>query len=207
MLHVAIKSNFVTTSATIKVMKYALIVIVLLAASAFGWWTLSPLFIDKEVQDEIDPILQARIEAQKKVDAEREARQKALADEIENIPDESTPEPVTDEPIDDFGVTTSGPFPITGTTGHPASGNIEIIESPEEKLVYYKNYYGTNGPDLKVYLAKDLDARDIVDLGDAKGNQGNLIYGAPPDVDFSEYKYVLTWCEAFGVLFDYAKIN
>lgn len=188
-------------------MKYALIVIVLLAVSAFGWWTLSPLFIDKEVQDEIDPILQARIEAQKKVDAEREARQKALADEIESIPDESTPEPVTDEPIDDFGVTTSGPFPITGTTGHPASGNIEIIESPEEKLVYYKNYYGTNGPDLKVYLAKDLDARDIVDLGDAKGNQGNLIYGAPLDVDFSEYKYVLTWCEAFGVLFDYAKIN
>lgn len=188
-------------------MKTTLIIIVLLIAGAFGWWTLSPLFIDKEVQNELDPVLQARIEAQRRVDAEREERQAAMADEIENPTTEALIETANEEAGTDLGISTRGPFPITGTTGHPASGQIEIIESPEEKLVYYKNYYGTNGPDLKVYLAKDLDADEIFDLGDAKGNQGNLIYGVPLDLNFSEYKYVLTWCEAFGVLFDYAEIN
>ena len=37
--------------------------------------------------------------------------------------------------------------------------------------------------------------------------KGDIIYGLPMDVDLDDYKYVLTWCEAFGVLFDYAEIK
>lgn len=189
-------------------MKQALIVVISLALGAFLFWAFGPLFMDTEVQDELDPTLAARLEAQRKVD---EARQHTPPPETPTDAEaEAVPVPDAEPELtvaESFGVRSHGPFPITGTAGHPASGSIEIIESPEEKLVYYKDYDGTNGPDLRVYLAKDLDAEEYFDLGEAKGNQGNLIYGVPLNLDFSEYKYVLTWCEAFGVLFDYAEIN
>jgi len=73
--------------------------------------------------------------------------------------------------------------------------------------VRYENYKGTNGPDLYVYLAKDLDATEFISLGRAKGNQGNINYTVPDDIDITEYQYVMTWCKAFGVLFDYAPIQ
>lgn len=190
-------------------MKLFLIIIASIAFGAFSFWTLSPLFIDKEVNDELDPVLQARLDAQRKVDEARAAKE---SEQVTNSSvDTETTEDVTDDlevsVAESYGINTRGPFEIIDTVAHPASGYIEIIESPEEKLVYYKDYDGTNGPDLKVYLSKDLDAKEIYGLGDAKGNRGNLIYGVPLDVDFSDYKYVLTWCEAFGVLFDYAEIN
>ena len=190
-------------------MKQALIIIAALVIGALSYWLISPLFIDKEVQDEIDPSLAARLEAQRKVDAARQ-HQPTTNNEQEATSTETTTDTPVAEPAtvaETYGIQNLGPFPITGTAGHPATGNIEIISSPEEKLVYYKDYDGTNGPDLKVYLSKDLEATEIFDLGEAKGNQGNLIYGIPLDIDLSEYNYVLTWCEAFGVLFDYAKIN
>ena len=65
----------------------------------------------------------------------------------------------------------------------------------------YENYAGTNGPDLRVCLADDLNATNFVDLGRAKGNKGNINYSIPDEVDVADYKYVLTWCRAFSALF------
>lgn len=184
-------------------MKQTVIIIAAAILGAVAYWLISPLFIDVEVQDELDPVLQARLEAQRKVDEARQEREQAQTEQTED----SAPDVEPETTVDEFGVQTTGPFPIEHTAGHPASGMVELIDSPEEKLVYYQNYDGTNGPDLRIYLSKDLEATDFIDLGKAKGNKGDLIYGVPLDVDFSEYKYVLTWCEAFGVLFDYAEIN
>ena len=171
--------------------------ILLVLVAGFLWWSFSPLLFDKEVQEELDPELQARIKAQEQADARRQQNTNTASDN----------EVATGLEVDTSRVLNEGPYPIQGTSGHPASGEVEVIESPEEKLVYFTNYDGTNGPDLYVYLSKDLEATDYIDLGEAKGNQGNLIYGVPLDVDFSECKYVLTWCKAFGVLFDYAEIK
>jgi hypothetical protein len=98
-------------------------------------------------------------------------------------------------------------FAIVDTPAHPASGEVRILETADETLVRFENYDGTNGPDLFVYLAKDRQAKEFVSLGKAKGNKGNINYEVPDDVDISEYRYVMTWCRAFGVLFDYAEIN
>lgn len=183
-------------------MKKALLAVLLMAIGAFLWWAFSPLLFDKEVDDKLDPELQARLEAQRQVD---ENRAKSAAN---NKPSEANEGPDTETTVDsESGIATTGPFPITGTSGHPASGEVEVIQSAEELLIRYKNYDGTNGPDLYVYLSKDLEAKDFIDLGLAKGNKGNIIYGAPLDVDLAEYKYILTWCKSFGVLFDYAVIN
>lgn len=186
----------------IVLMKRILAAIILMALGAFLWWAFSPLLFDKEIKDELDPELAARLEAQRQVD---ENRAKSQLSGKQNDDDTAmTVEPKFDA---ETGVTTAGPFPIAGTLAHPASGMVEVIQSPEENLIYFKNYSGTNGPELYVYLSKDKDAKEFISLGEAKGNKGDIIYGVPLDVDISEYKYVLTWCKAFGVLFDYAQIN
>ena len=185
-------------------MKKILLYITLIAVGAFLWWAFSPLLLDKEIQDELDPILKARLEAQRQVDARNKTATGAIDSNDSNEPDTATETTTLNE---DAGVFATGPFPIVSTPNHPATGELEIVYSPEETLLYYKNYRGTNGPDLKIYLAKDLDAKEYIDLGPAKGNQGDIIYGLPMDVDLDDYKYVLTWCEAFDVLFDYAIIE
>lgn len=150
--------------------------LVVLGVAALGWWALSPLLYDREVNEVLDPEVQVILEAETSNGAKTESSR-------------------------------GGTFPIIGTTGHPASGQLKVIQTSEERLIHYQNYDGTNGPDLYVYLAKDLEANDFISLGKQKGNKGNIIYEIPTDIDLTEYKYVLTWCKAFGVLFDYVEIN
>ena len=108
----------------------------------------------------------------------------------------------TEEPVVNAGV-----FPIIDTPSHPASGNIRVVSSGTQSIIRYEDYKGTNGPDLVVYLTKDLDAEEFVSLGRARGNEGNINYEVPADIDISDHNYVMTWCRAFGVLFDYAEIR
>jgi hypothetical protein len=116
---------------------------------------------------------------------------------------------LTAEPVDNEVPSTlvRGPFSVVDTPTHPATGVVRVIESPEQQLIRFENYDGTNGPDLRIYLATDLEATEFVDLGEAKGNQGNINYEVPDTVNIDDYQYVLTWCRAFGVLFDYAELE
>jgi len=180
-----------------KILKLKIVIILLalllLLIVSLLWWAFSPLLFDVEVQDELSPTLKAKLEANKNVN------ESSLPGEPVNVNEENT--------VNDTGVISRGPFPIISTPGHPATGNVEIIKSPEETVVQYVNYEGTNGPDLYIYLAKDLEATDYVELGRQRGNKGNIIYQVPDSIDISEYKYILTWCKAFGVLFDYIEIK
>lgn len=96
---------------------------------------------------------------------------------------------------------------VMGTIGHPASGTARIIEADGKTYVRYENFSTLNGPDLYVYLAKDPDASEYVDLGKLRATEGNINYEIPAGIDVSEYPYVLTWCKAFSVLFNYARIG
>ncbi len=95
---------------------------------------------------------------------------------------------------------------VIGTTGHPASGTVRIIEADSKSYIRYENFKTINGPDIYVYLAKDLEAQDFISLGKVRGTEGNINYLIPKDTNLKEYKYVMTWCKAFGVLFNYAEI-
>ena len=48
---------------------------------------------------------------------------------------------------------------VIGTTGHPASGTARLVEVDGNKYVRYENFKTLNGPDIFVYLAKDLEAK------------------------------------------------
>lgn len=100
----------------------------------------------------------------------------------------------------------SEPVQVIGTAGHSASGTVRIVEADGKRYVRYENYKTVNGPDIYVYLAKDLNAKEFVNLGRVRATEGNINYEIPDGVDIREYPYVLTWCKLFGVLFNSAKV-
>jgi len=103
--------------------------------------------------------------------------------------------------------TQSTAAPVVGTPAHPASGFVRVIEVEEKTYVRYENYQTINGPDLYVYLAKDIEAKEFIDLGALKATEGNINYEIPAGVEVSEYPYVLTWCKQFGVLFNHVDLT
>lgn len=97
--------------------------------------------------------------------------------------------------------------PVVGTAGHPASGTARIVKTERNIYVRYEDYKTINGPDIYVYLAKDLDAKEFIDLGRVRATEGNINYEVPAGINTDEYRYVLTWCKQFGVLFNYADLK
>lgn len=182
-------------------MKKVLLYIGLIAMGAFLWWSISPLFSGTHTQSGTDSATEARLRMQQEAD-ERAAERSQSDATISKNEENSTPRPPAGT-----GTFVEGPFTIEGTDAHPARGKIEILHSQGEQLVRYSDYKGAGGSDLHVYLSTDLTASDHIDLGPTKGTEGTLIYGMPLDIDFSKYKYVLTWSTSANTLFDYAKIQ
>jgi hypothetical protein len=97
--------------------------------------------------------------------------------------------------------------PITDTATHPASGTVSVLEDGEALTLRYEKFKTINGPDLRVYLATDLEATEFVDLGELKATEGDVNYTIPLGTDISKYRYALVWCENFEVLFNSADIR
>jgi hypothetical protein len=93
---------------------------------------------------------------------------------------------------------------VVGTLGHMASGSARIIEADDKQYLRYENFQTTNGPDLYVYLANDLNAKEFVSLGLLRATEGNVNYEIPNHIRPTDYRYALVWCKRFGVLFNYA---
>jgi Electron transfer DM13 len=97
--------------------------------------------------------------------------------------------------------------PVIGTIGHPGSGTARIITTENGDVIRYENFKTLNGPDLYVYLAKDLYAKEFVNLGELKATEGNVNYEVPQGTNVQDYRYVMVWCKQFGVLFNYADLS
>jgi len=175
--------DFHTMSAGIQ-KKHILIALIVSVAVGVAWYAFSPLLRNKVVNDTLP-------ESAPAVSPGEEVRPIAVGE-----PD----------PKKDVTPLVSAPVPIVDTPAHPASGVVRIVRSADETILRYENYKTINGPDVRVYLAKDLEAREYVDLGPIKGTEGNINYTIPKDVDISQYRYALTWCEDFSVLFNSADL-
>ena len=164
---------------------HILIALFVLIVVSVAWYALSPLFQNKVVND-------------------------VLPESVPQVnPAEKMPSIAVGEsnPNGNAQPLISASFPIIDTPAHPASGTVRIVRGADETILRYENYKTINGPDLKVYLAKDLEAKEYVDLGPIKGTEGNINYTIPKDVDISQYRYALTWCEDFSVLFNSADLS
>ncbi len=90
---------------------------------------------------------------------------------------------------------------------HSVKGSALLITTETGQIVRFEDFETDNGPQLHIYLSKDLSADDFVDLGTIKATKGNVNYAVPQGTDTNKYKYVLVWCRPFGVLFSYANLK
>ncbi len=112
-------------------------------------------------------------------------------------------------PINDPGnggtLLVQGNFSSRG--GYTVTGSAKMLDNAGVKTVRLENFSSSNGPDLKVYLAKDVNAATFMNLGNLKSISGNQNYSITGMPDIAQYKYVLIWCQQFGVGFGIAELQ
>jgi len=165
-------------------MKKIIIAVALCAVVLFGYYVISPLFRNIKADEALPVEVTSAISTSSPVVVSTEGEQKNEAINRD-----------------------SSPALVVGTLGHPASGTARIVTSERKTYVRYENFKTINGPDIFVYLSKDLEAKEYINLGAVRATEGNINYEIPTTVNVAEYPYVLTWCKQFGVLFNSAKLQ
>jgi hypothetical protein len=195
-------------------MKKILIALLLSAIAGFAYYAISPLFDVQEVND-------AAPEALILPASEPDDSDLALvpdgsgfdnlleSDQLKMLAQMDDMNTVVAEPMDDKmeGEVQGEGNDVIGTLGHPASGMARVINTAEGQVIRFEDFETINGPNLHLYLSKDLEGEDFIDLGSIKGTVGNINYLVPKGIDLAEYKYVMHWCVPFGVLFNYVEIE
>ena len=86
-------------------------------------------------------------------------------------------------------------------------GTANMYESVGKYQLELKDFSVTNGPDLHVYLSKEIMPVHFIDLGKLKSTMGNQLYEVPGMPDFTEYKYALIHCQQYNVLFGSSELK
>ncbi|HEX5169347.1 MAG TPA: DM13 domain-containing protein [Cyclobacteriaceae bacterium] len=91
--------------------------------------------------------------------------------------------------------------------GHTVSGTAKVYDEAGKKTVVLDPFSAQNGPDLKVYLSKDENATEYINLGPLKSTMGKQSYDVTGMPDINDYKFVIIWCQQFSVLFGKAELK
>lgn len=93
---------------------------------------------------------------------------------------------------------------------HVGSGQALFYQLADgTRILRLQDFEVDNGPDLHVYLVPNdpvatsvgVDIPGAIDLGKLKGNIGDQNYEIPADLDLSQFKSVVIWCQPFRVPF------
>ena len=90
---------------------------------------------------------------------------------------------------------------------HSVSGHVAVYDDHGTLVVLLDPYTSQSGPDLKVYLSKDVSASEYIKLGNLKSTTGKQSYRVPGSPDIIQYNFVHIWCEQFTVVFGRAEIK
>ncbi len=196
-------------------MKQTALAILVVVVLVVAWVFVSPLFIDRTVDERFDFAKHGGGVDMDAVMSLPEDERMALMNDIMDATAEAPDTRVTDDmPADAPVVVASGQFTDADAI-HKGSGTATLYRLPNnDHVVRFEDFRTTNGPALVVYLAKHASpasAGDVVDggfldLGKLKGNVGNQNYRVPSGTDVSEYGSVVIWCELFDVLFSPASL-
>ena len=119
---------------------------------------------------------------------------------------ENTPTtPIDDQPDSTAIQKYSGPF-INGPYGN-VSGTAKVYQQNNQYKLALENVSISNGPDLHVYLSKEILPSNFIDLGQLQSTAGNQLYIIPGSPDFSQYKYALIHCKQYNHLFGSAELR
>ncbi len=112
---------------------------------------------------------------------------------LNEMPD-STASPVNN------GIFNNGPY-------GSVSGTAKVFSSATGHELKLMDFRSSNGPDLRVYLSKEMQPVNYIDLGALKSTGGNQVYTIPGNPDFNQYKYALIHCRQFNHLFGWALLQ
>ena len=185
--------------------------------AAIAWVLVSPLFIDKVVEEAFPgvptPAALAAMAPERKAEIADEVLTAAL-----RMPDHAMDEGMDDMPA----ASPAGPELLRSGQFHDAdsihrgAGDAKLFRlTDSENVLRLENLKVTNGPDLRVYLVRhpdpsessDVKKGEYVDLGPLKGNIGNQNYAIPAGTDVAQFASAVVWCRAFGVLFASAPLG
>ncbi|MEP6749608.1 MAG: DM13 domain-containing protein [Bacteroidota bacterium] len=95
---------------------------------------------------------------------------------------------------------------VNGTYG-TVSGTVSIYLQSGKYTLALENVAISNGPDLHVYLSKEIQPVNFIDLGKLKSVAGNQVYDVANMPDFAAYKYALIHCQQYNHLFGSAELK
>jgi hypothetical protein len=93
---------------------------------------------------------------------------------------------------------------------HEGHGQATVFQFTDgSRVLRLEDFEVLNGPELHVYLVPidpvpqsgGVEIEGSVDLGNLKGNIGSQNYDLPPDLDLSQFRSVVIWCQPFRVPF------
>lgn len=120
---------------------------------------------------------------------------------------ENTPANPVDNPVDTTiamsqfsGTFSNGPYGVV-------SGKARIYLKNNQYILAFENLNSSNGPDLHVYISKELQPVNYIDLGRLQSVSGNQQYLLTGNINFSEYKYALIHCQRYNHLFGSAELK
>ena len=169
----------------------AALAVALVAAGAFGWWTISPLFLTTTLHEDLPARASATV-----VPTATAAATTAL----------SAPSATPTGPH----VLAMGQLQRVDDL-HRGTGPVALVELEGKTFLRFENVAIQNGPDLHVYLARGMGGaydggRDLY-LGALKATIGSFNYVLPAGTSVADYKSVVVWCRAFTVLFTWADLR
>jgi hypothetical protein len=119
---------------------------------------------------------------------------------------ENTPvNPLNDRVDSTFVLKYNGNF-MNGPYGR-VSGTAMIYKQNESFILSLGNISISNGPDLHVYISKEVLPVNFIDLGSLQSTNGNQLYPIPGSPDFTQYKYGLIHCKQYNHLFGSAELQ
>ena len=94
----------------------------------------------------------------------------------------------------------SGPYGVTMGTAR-----MEAVNGKWQLRL--DSFTVSNGPDLKVYLAREQQPVNFISLGSLRSTAGSQVYAVNGMPDLSAYKYALIHCEKYNHLFGWALLE
>ncbi len=118
----------------------------------------------------------------------------------------SSSDPI-DEMIGNTGTPVTSAMAFTSANGYTVTGNVRVYQKDGKLILALENFRSSNGPDLRVYLSKEIQPVNFNELGRLKSIQGNQLYDIPGNPDFNEYKFAVIHCQQFNRAFGFATIK
>lgn len=173
---------------------YVGIVVALAVGLPVAWYLLSPLWVNVTVDESFPTAAAPAVGAQATA-----AMSTALVE-----PTKMMEEPM---PAAEMTLLLQGSF---YNLIHAGSGQASIYQLADgSRILRLQGFEVDNGPDLYVYLVPidpvsasvGSGISGFVSLGRLKGNIGDQNYEIPAELDLSQFKSVVIWCQAFAVPF------